>query len=418
MTKQFKAARDRGLVAAIDIGGSKVACLIARLTPVFNGEIEPDVIGVGQHGGSVRGKRPDPETSLRAAVEAAERMAGERIRRVYVAAAGRAIRSRRIAVDLELAGGVVTDEDIEECLQQGSASAAPEGSTPLLASKIRYLLDGEPTDEPVGLAGSTLGAEVLGLSIRDSHAENIESLLERCGLELEEIIAGPSAAGGAVVSEDEKELGAIMIDIGATSTDFALYERGALVACGGVGIGGDHITRDIAQIFGTPIASAERTKTLHGGVLTGSGDEIRLLDFPQLGDESEVARHSRAELAQIIAPRFEEIIELTLGALPQSAATRRAIRRAVLTGGGSLIVGARESAERIIGVKTRLGRPRALAGAPETATAPQFAAAVGVLQAAASKTSSSVAASGRSRLAVASRGGVFGNVGAWLRSNF
>lgn len=425
MAKQIKAARDRGLVAAIDIGGSKVACVIAQLTPVFNSEVEPDVIGVGQHGGVCRDKRPDAESSLRAAVEAAERMAGERIRCAHVGAGGRSLGSRRIAVDLDIVGGVVTQDDVDECLAQGSAAAAPDGSTPLHALKIKFMVDGEQTDDPVGLAGGVLSAEMLGLSVRDSFAENIEALLGRCGLELESLVAGPSAAGDAVLIEDEKELGVVMFDIGARSTDFALYERGALIACGGIPLGGDHVTRDIAQIFGSPIAKAERIKTLYGSVLTGTGDEHRFIDFPQLGDEAEIGRHSRTELAQVIAPRFEEIVELTLAALPQSGA-RRAIRRAVLTGGGSLLVGARETAERIIGVKTRLGRPAALSGAPEAATAPQFAAAVGIVQIAARRKASSthtphrdsLPRNGRATSAGSAIGGVIGNVGAWLRSNF
>jgi len=425
MAKKLKPSRDRGLIAAVDIGGSKAACVIARLTPVFDGEVEPDVIGVGQHGGVCRDKRPDIESSLRAAVEAAERMAGERIRRVSVAVPGRSVGCRRIAVDLDVSGGVVTQDDVEECLTQGAAAAAPEGSTPLSSSRIRFLVDGEPVDEPAGLAGGVLAAEMLGLSVRDSYAENVEALLGRCGLELDELIVGPAAAGDIVLIDDEKELGVILIDIGAKSTDFALYEKGALVACGAVPLGGDHITRDIAQIFGSPIAKAERIKTLFGSALSSAGDEHRLVDFPQLGDEAEVARHSRAELAQVIAPRFEEIIELTLDALPKSGSARRSIRRAVLTGGGSLLVGARETAERIVGVKTRLGRPAALSGAPEAATAPQFATAVGVIQSAARlRTVAGKPAFAIGSTPVSSRqkqsavGGVIGNVGAWLRSNF
>ncbi|HNR77394.1 MAG TPA: cell division protein FtsA, partial [Parvularculaceae bacterium] len=308
----MKPVRERGLVAAIDLGGSKAACVIAQLTPVPGGGFEADVIGVGQHGGVCRDKRPDVEASLRAAVEAAERMAGERIRRVCVAAAGRSIGCRRIAVDLDISGGVVTGDDVEDCLEQGAEAAAPQGSTPLHAFKIRFTVDGEQADDPVGLAGGVLAAEMLGVSVRDSYAENVESLLERCGLELEMLIAAPCAAAETVLIEDERELGVVLIDIGARSTDFALYERGALIACGGVPVGGDHVTRDIAQIFGSPIARAERIKTLYGSALSGAGDEHRLIDFPQLGDESEVARHSRAELVQVIAPRFEEILELTL----------------------------------------------------------------------------------------------------------
>lgn len=420
MSKQMKSPRERGLVAAIDIGGSKVACVIAQLTPVAGGEFEPDVVGVGQHGGVCRDKRPDVEASLRAAVEAAERMAGERIRRVHVAAGGRSLGCRRISVDLDISGGVVTGDDVEECLSQGALAAAPAGSRPLHALKIRYAVDGEAVSDPVGLAGAALGAEMLGVSVRDSFSENIESLLGRCGLELDELVAGPLAAGEAVLIEDEKELGVILLDIGAKSTDFALYERGALIACGGVALGGDHITRDIAQIFGSPIAKAERIKTLYGSVLSSAGDEHRLLDFPQLGDEAEIARHSRAELAQVIAPRFEEILEHALAALPHSGAARRAIRRAVLTGGGSLLVGARETAERITGVKTRLGRPAALSGAPEAATAPQFAVAVGVLQTAARESAAARKSLRRPRLlAGQSFGkGVLGGVGAWLRANF
>lgn len=420
MAKPNKPARERRLVAAIDIGGSKVACVIAQLTPVLDGEFEADVIGVGQHGGVCRDKRPEVEASLRAAVETAERMAGERIRRVHVAAGGRSLGCRKISVDLDVAGGVVTGDDVDECLAQGAQAATPQGSTPLQALKIRFHVDGEPVEDAVGLSGATLNAEMLGVSVRDSYAENIESLLGRCGLELEALAAGPCAAGESVLIEDERELGVFLVDIGARSTDYALYERGALVACGGIALGGDHITRDIAQIFGAPLARAERIKTLYGSALATSGDEHRLLDFPQLGDEAEVARHSRAELAQVIAPRFEEILEHALAALPQSPSTRRAIRRAVLTGGGSLLVGARESAERIIGVKTRLGRPTALSGAPEAATAPQFAVAVGVLQQAA-RARADKRAVRRMRLASpdgAFASGVIGNVGAWLRANF
>jgi cell division protein FtsA len=422
MKRPVKSGRERGLAAALDIGGSKVACVIAELTPVIDGEFEADVIGVGQHGSVARERREDLEASLRAAVETAERMAGERIRKVYVAASGRSLASRRIGVDLDIAGGVVTGDDVADCLAKGAAAAAPEGLTALHTFKVRYAIDGESTvEDPVGLAGSTLNAEVLGVSVRDSHVANIESLLGRCGLELEEVVAGPYAAAEAVLIDDEKDLGVLMLDLGARSTDFALFERGALLACGGTPLGGDHITRDIAQIFGAPIAKAERIKTLHGSLLAGPGDEHRLIDFPQLGDDGEIARHSRAELAQVIVPRFEEIIELALDALPKGGGARRAIRRAVLTGGGSLLVGARETAERMIGVKTRLGRPAALSGAPEAATAPQFATAVGLLNHVASEKVRAKRAAARPRLmsaGAATGRGLIGGVGAWLKANF
>jgi cell division protein FtsA len=421
MAKDFKRTRDQGLVAALDIGASKVACVIAQLSDAFEGEYEVDVVGVGQHGAALRDKAPDFDAAIRAAVEAAERMAGERIRHVHVAAGGRSLTTRRVGVDLDIEGGVVTREDVADCLAQGAGAAAPEGATAVHAFKIRFALDGEPApDDPVGLSAGVLNAEIFGVGVKDSYLANIESMLARASLDLEEVVAAPFAAAEAVLIDDEKDLGVLLLDLGARSTNFALFERGALIGCGGVALGGEHVTRDIAQIFGSPIAHAERMKTLYGSVLTGPGDEHRLLDFPQLGDGAEIARHSKAELAQVIAPRFEETLELTLAALPGGAGGRRAVRRAVLTGGGSLLLGARETAERIIGVKTRLGRPAPLSGAPEAATAPQFAAAFGVLRHVARERSERRRQTTKPRLksTVGAGRGLIGGVGQWLRQNF
>jgi cell division protein FtsA len=304
---------------------------------------------------------------------------------------------------------------------QGSGAAAPDGATALHAFKIRYAIDGEPApDDPVGLSGAVLNAEIFGVGVKDSYIANLESMAARAGLELDEIVAAPYAAAEAVLIDDEKELGVLLLDFGARSTSYALYERSALIACGGVGIGGEHITRDIAQIFGSPIAHAERMKTLHSSVLTGPGDEHRLLDFPQLGDGAEIVRHSKAELAQVIAPRFEEILEMALAALPGGVNAHRSVRRAVLTGGGSLLLGARETAERMIGVKTRLGRPAPLSGAPEAATAPQFAVAFGVLRHIARQRSAHRRETARPRVqaTLGAGRGLIGGVGQWLKANF
>ncbi len=421
MPREFRQKQDRGLIAALDVGASKVACVIARLTEAFEGDFEVDVVGVGQHGANLRDKAPDLDAAIRAAVEAAERMAGERIRQVHVAAAGRSLTTRRVGVDLDIEGGVITREDVADCLAQGASAAAPEGATALHAFKIRYAIDGEPApDDPAGLSAAALNAEILGVGVKDSYLANIEAMLARAGLDLDEVVAAPFASSEAVLIDDEKELGVLLLDLGARSTNYALFERGALIACGGVAIGGEHVTRDIAQIFGAPIAHAERMKTLHGSVLTGPGDEHRLLEFPQLGDGSEVARHSKAELAQVIAPRFEEIVEMALAGLPGGATARRAVRRAVLTGGGSLLLGARETAERMIGVKTRLGRPAPLSGAPEAATAPQFAVAFGVLRHVARQRSVTERQSAQPRLkaTIGAGRGLIGGVGQWLKANF
>jgi len=417
MARHLKPARDKGVIAAIDIGGSKAACVIAECSLHANG-VDADILGVGQHGCLEREKAADLATSVRTSVELAENMAGERIRSAYVLAGGRSLGCRLLGVDLDLVGGCVTAEDVNDIMAEAAKEAAPEGSTPLHAKPVRYKIDDEPViEDPIGLFGEVLAAEILGISVRDSYIANVEALLEQCSLNLDGVIARPFAAAEAVLIDDEKELGVILVDIGARTTDYAIYERGALVGCGGINVGGSHITRDIAQIFGSPIASAERIKTLHGSSISGQGDEHRLIDCPQLGSDEEATRISKSELTAVISPRIEEILELILAQAPK----RSSIRRAVLTGGGSLLVGIRETAENVFEVKTRIGRPNSLVGAPDVATAPQFAASIGAIQYAADLST-------RPRhlrmhaLSPMSIGGASNSLlsaaGAWLKQNF
>ena len=425
----------------VDIGGSKSACVIARLTPLGLDDGEIDVLGVGQHGGIVADRGADIETSLRASIEAAERMSGETLKSVHVVVGGKSLTCRRLGVDLTLSGGVVTRDDVGDCLAEGAAASPPKNRL-LHAIPVRSFVDGVPAPyanvsesaggplgAALGLVGETLTAEIINVSMRDSVAANIETLISGCGLSVERMIAGPIASSEAVLIDDERELGVMLIDVGAKTTDFAIFERGVLTACGGVSLGGENVTRDIAQIFGTPIVSAERIKTFYGSAFAGEGDENRLVDFPQMGDPGEVRRHSRAELADVVAPRLEEIFDLTMTAAERSTTSARSIRRVVLTGGGSLMLGAVETVEKVIGAKARLSRPMALVGAPEAATAPQFSAALGALQYVAHGKLDMGPRNFHERLLSpfgerksAIGGGLgsryLGGVGAWLKSNF
>ena len=412
--KPARAAREKPRVAAIDIGGDKAACVIAECAHDGAHGLEAEIVGVGQNGGRGRENRDSIEISLRAAVEQAERMAGERIKSAYVVAGGRSLSCRHLNVELDVVGGCVTDEDVADVLEEAARAAAPQGARKLHSLASRYAVDGEPVlDEPVGLYGDVLSAAVIGLSVRDSLAANLEALLEDCGIGLDGVLAGPYVAAESVLIEDEKELGAILIDIGARTTDYAVYERGGLVAVGGVNVGGRHVTRDVAQIFGAPLAAAERIKTLHGGAIAGQGDEHRHIDCLSLGAPGETTRITRAELVSVIAPRMEEIFELVV-----KEAAVSGVRRAVLTGGGSLLVGAREISEKVLGVKARLGRPAQLTGAPEAARAPQFAASIGAIQYAV-KNYKKRRVSKRARLAPQpATGSLIAGVGGWLKQNF
>ncbi len=381
----LRRGKDQQLIAAVDIGASKVSCFIARVTQENDFSAHAEIVGVGHNGVPSRsggGHAAEQfEAGLRHAVDAAERMAGARVHRVGVAVPGRALRTRRIAVDIEIADGVVTEEDVADTLTEGAAIAVAPEDAVLHAMPTGFRLDGEEIDgDPVGLNGAVLSTEMIGVGARQSVLDNLSSLIERCGLAAEEFVAAPYAAAEATLIEDEKELGVVLIDIGAASTGYAVYDHGVLVDCGGVGAGGGHITKDIAQIFGSPLVQAERIKTLYGAALIGPGDEHRFVDFPQLGDIGETARASRADLCEVIIPRVEEIFELVAERLPDDRLRRSGLRRAVITGGGSLLVGAREIAEKTLSMKCRNGRPVSIAGAPEAATAPGFSVCAGIIQ--------------------------------------
>ncbi len=431
--KPRKRRKDETLAAALDIGASKVACFIARINTVPGQESQAEIIGVGCYGALASGRagaNADAiETGVRNAVEAAERMAGEHIASVIVAVPGKHLRARRIGVDLEIAGGVIAQEDIDDSLQEGAKIATPPDCAPLHAMATAFKVDGEDgLGDPLGLAGSVLSTQMFAVGARQSYLDNLADLIARCDLKVEEFAAAPYAAAEAVLLEDEKELGVVLIDIGASATGFALYDNGALIECGGVPVGGGHITRDIAQIFGAPLAHAERVKTLYGAALMGPGDEHRFIDFPQLGVAGETARASRADLCEVILPRLEEIFELVSGQLPNDGMRRSGLRRAVLTGGGSLLVGAREVAERSLAMKSRLaprlGRPAAIPGSPEAASAPGFAVCAGLIQHTANLGENRESGLGLLRQSphavqnTNAKSSVFGGVETWLRAKF
>ena len=423
--RPFRRKRDDRIVAAVDLGASKIACFIAALTPEGEGDHSVEVIGVGCCGLPPRaapGRSVDNvEASLRRAVDAAERMAGVEINTAHVAAPGRLVRARRIGVDLEIADGVVTQEDIDDAVREGAELAAAPECVALSATPIAFRLDSEAMyADPVGRPGALLSTELLGLSVRQSVIDNLSAIVERCGLGVAEVVPAPIAAAESCLIEDEKELGVVLIEIGAGSTGYAVYEDGALVDCGGVGVGGGHITKDIAQIFGAPLADAERIKTLHGAALIGPGDEHRFVDFPRLGEGADPSRASRADLCEVIIPRMEEIFELVAAKLPGVGTAQTNLRRAVITGGGSLLLGAREIAEKTLKMKTRIGRPLSIIGAPEAGAAPGFSVCAGLITKASAKPPASKFFLGGARQSRHAMGkpALFGGARNWLRAKF
>lgn len=408
--------------AAVDIGASKTACVIAAA--VSGGGVGYEIIGCGVSGAAIDGRGPGAaatrERAFKTALESAERMAGVRVKSLAVAAPGATLAARRSGVDLELDGDRLTREDVAQCLDH-AAAACGEGAALLHALPVSYRLDGAASPAPLeGHSGDLFSLDCLTVAAREHALHNLELIFERSGLGVDLFAAAPYAAAEAVLVDDEKDLGVVLLDIGASSTGYAVYEDGKLVDCGGVPVGGDHVTRDIAQVFGAPVARAERVKTLYGASISGPGDEHRMVEIELIG-AGDRARLPRAELCAVILPRMEEICELAAERLPATVRSRHGVRRAVLTGGASLLVGARETAERVLGMKARLGRPATgLIGAPEAATGPQFAVAVGALALSHRARIGAETAERRPApvLSQAAGGGVMSAVGRWLRVNF
>ncbi len=226
----------------------------------------------------------------------------------------------------------------------------------------------------------TLGARVHLVDASQASLRNLGACLARCDLEVEELVSAPLAAGLATLVEDEKRIGATVIDMGGGTTSIAVFSEGHLIHTAQIPVGGWQVTNDLARVLSTPINHAERLKTLHGGVLAAADDEREMLPIPLVGeDEDHIQRIPRAMIVNIIRPRLEETFELVRDRLEQAGIAREAGTRVVLTGGGSQLIGVRELAARVLDRQVRLGRPRSVRGLPETAGGPPFAVATGLL---------------------------------------
>jgi len=405
-----KIPREGIIVASLDVGAAKTVCFIARLTPFGDGSIECDVIGAGHFGARLNGEHPTRnawsehglhtaniettpkpdyrlppslahrERAIRSAVDAAEAMAGERITEVHVCVPAQALVCVRVGVDLAIAGGFVTSDDIRDSVLEGSTLTAAQGCTALSVAPIAYAIDGERVGiDPRGLRGQTLTTYVLGVNAQTNAIGTLTAAVESAGLKVASFIAAPIASSEATLIDDEKDLGVLAIDIGAHATGYALYTEGRLTGCGGCLPGAGFITRDIAEAFSTPLNHAERQKILHGTVLSSAGDDHRFVDMIGFTADDPRARVSRADMTEVIQPRMEEIYEALTNKLVSDQLDLSSLRRVVFTGGGSQLHGVCDHAERAFSMKARIGKPGGLDGLPEALTGPAFSAGLGVL---------------------------------------
>jgi cell division protein FtsA len=371
-----------GAFGVLDIGTTKTVCLIARI----EGDGEPRVLGFGwQRGRGMKGGSiidlDEAERAIRAAVGQAEEMSDTKLSGVIVNLSCGQPESRLLTLEFPIGDRAVTDADLRTILAEGRRRGHEDGRETVHGAPVSFTVDATPgVEDPRGMVCETLGARIHLVDASQAALRTLGTCLARCDLEVEELVSAPFAAGLATLVEDEKRIGATVVDMGGGTTSIAVFAEGQLIHTSQIPVGGWQVTNDLARVLSTPINHAERLKTLHGGALSSADDEREMLPVPLVGeDEDHILRVPRAMVVNIIRPRLEETFEFVRERLEAAGIAQEAGTRVVLTGGGSLLIGARELAARVLDRQVRLGKPRTVRGLPDTAGVPAFAVATGLL---------------------------------------
>ncbi|HML15305.1 MAG TPA: cell division protein FtsA [Xanthobacteraceae bacterium] len=423
-------AKRSAVICALDIGTSKIACLVGRLTPCSPQEVlrrrshAVEVLGLGhtQARGMKAGTVVDlveAEAAVRQAVDAAERAAGVHIESVIVSVSAGRIASELYAASVPLRG-TAGEADIERVLAAGSRHSVRRGRAVLHSLPIGFALDDvRSIRDPRGMLGRRLGVDMHVVTVDAAATRNLMLTVEQGHLAVEAMVATPYVAAQSVLADDEADLGTAVVDIGAGTTTTAVFSAGRFVHADGFALGGNHITMDLARGLNARIADAERIKILHGSTIVGRSDDRDMISIAPVGEhEGEPPQLvPRAAVTRIIAPRVEEMLEMVRDRLAASPFAADPHGPVVLAGGSSQLAGLPEVAARILGRQVRIGRPLGIAGLPDIAKGPAFAAAAGLLvypQLAYLEHYEPR----RTRHLMTGTDGYFARVGRWLRESF
>ncbi len=397
MRAMRKTAMQRGVIAILDIGTSKIGCLVLR----FDGNdrvAANDGVGslAGQSGFRVIGAATtrsrgvqfgeitamqETERAIRTAIQAAQKMANMRVDHVIVTFSGANPRSYGVAGEVDVAGTAVTEDDIARVMASCDVPDFGEGREVIHAQPVNFALDHRSgLSDPREQVGKTLAVDMHLLTIDAATVRNVAYCIKRCDLELAGLASSSYTAGLASLVEDEQELGAACIDMGGGSTGVSIFMKKHMIYADSVRLGGDHVTSDISKGLQIPMATAERIKTFYGGVFATGMDDREMIEIGgDTGDwEHDRRTVSRSELIGIMKPRVEEILEEVRARLDAAGFDHLPSQQIVLTGGASQIPGLDTLAPRILGQQVRIGRPLRVQGLPQAATGAAFASAVGL----------------------------------------
>jgi len=371
---------NKNLIVGLDIGTSKVVAVVAELLP--DGRLE--LIGMGSHEskGLKKGVVVNIEATVNAiqrALEEAELMADCKIQRVYTGIAGSHIRSFNSTGMVPIRDREVTPMDVDRVIETARAMPIPTDQQVLHILTQEFIIDGQDgVREPLGMSGVRLEVKVHIVTGAVSAAQNIVKCVRRCGLEVSDLILQPLASSLATLTEDEKELGVCLVDVGGGTTDVAIFREGAIRHTAVIPIAGDQITNDIAMALRTPTQEAEELKLRHGCALRQLADANEMIEVPGVGDRPP-RQLSRQTLAEVIEPRVEELYSLVQKVLRESGYEELLSSGIVLTGGSSVMQGMVELGEEIFHMPVRLGVPRYSGGLSDVIRSPRYSTAVGLL---------------------------------------
>lgn len=371
---------DKNLIVGLDIGTSKIVAIVAELQP--EGTLK--VIGLGQHvsRGLKKGVVVNIEStmqSIQRALEEAELMADCKINNVFTGIAGSHIKSLNSHGMVKIKDAEVSQMDVDRVIETARAIALPADQQILHILTQEFIIDGqEDVREPLGMSGMKLEVKVHIVTGAVAAAQNIVKCIKRCGIEVSDLILQPLASSLAVLTEDEKELGVCLVDIGGGTTDIAVFKQGAIRHTAVVPIAGDQMTNDVAVAFRTPTQSAEDIKIKHGCALRQLADPREVVEVPGV-DGRDPRQLSVQTLAEVLEPRVVELYELVLNELRRSGMEDMIASGIVITGGSAMMRGMVELGEEIFHMPVRLGMPRYVGGLSEVVSNPRYATGVGLV---------------------------------------
>lgn len=377
------------VIASIDIGSAKTVCFIAQ---VVDDEGGAEVIGIG-HVASKGVKSgliidlKETEQSVKKAVHAAETMAakvmkGYPLRDVVMSIPSTYTTSTRANATIKILGQEISDADISTALLRLEEDETDESHAIIHSIPTGYSVDGhDGVENPIGMHAESVKVAMHCVKAEVGALKNVISCAEKNHLDVDCLCIAPYASGLASLVSDEKEMGCLVIDMGAGVTSYAVFYHGAMIHAGAIPVGGMHVTNDMAAGLNTPFAEAERLKVLHGSCAGALSDSNTMIDVPTLGEEAGIHDHQvpRATMVNIIRPRVEEIFEMIRGDIDVQGMDTFTGGRVVLTGGASQLAGVRDLAAAMLNKQVRIGKPIALSGLADSTSGPEFAKTAGLI---------------------------------------